>query len=72
MISRPVLTLQGDLVLLNQALLAFGSSFARKRGYVPLHTPFFMKKDVMAACVQLEQFDEELYHVSGMHEIRCC
>lgn len=50
-------------VLLNQALINYGIAFTRKRGYTPLQTPFFMRKDVMAETAQLEQFDEELYKV---------
>ncbi|XP_043725388.1 serine--tRNA ligase-like [Telopea speciosissima] len=57
--------LKGDGVLLNQALINFGLEFLRKRTYTPLQTPFFMKKDVMAKCAQLAQFDEELYKVTG-------
>uniref|UniRef100_A0A0C9RZ24 serine--tRNA ligase n=1 Tax=Wollemia nobilis TaxID=56998 RepID=A0A0C9RZ24_9CONI len=57
--------LKGDGVLLNQALINFGLAFLRKRGYVALQTPFFMRKEVMAECAQLAQFDEELYKVTG-------
>ncbi|GMH07754.1 hypothetical protein Nepgr_009594 [Nepenthes gracilis] len=57
--------LKGDGVLLNQALINFGLAFLMKRGYMPLHTPFFIKKDIMAKCAQLAQFDEELYKVTG-------
>jgi seryl-tRNA synthetase len=28
-------------------------------------TPFFMRQDIMGECAQLEQFDEELYKVTG-------
>lgn len=56
--------LKGDGVLLNQALINFGLSFLRARQYTPVQTPFFMRKDVMAECAQLAQFDEELYKVS--------
>lgn len=52
-------------VLLNQALINYGLAFLRKKGYIPLQTPFFMLKEVMAETAQLEQFDEELYHVTG-------
>ncbi|KAA8545099.1 hypothetical protein F0562_019883 [Nyssa sinensis] len=34
-------------------------------GYTLLQTPFFMRKDIMAKCAQLAQFDEELYKVTG-------
>lgn len=50
-------------VLLNQALINFALQFARERNYQLVHTPFFMTKEVMAECAQLEQFDEELYKV---------
>ncbi|KAH9299369.1 hypothetical protein KI387_031051, partial [Taxus chinensis] len=53
--------LKGDGVLLNQALINFGLAFLRKRGFSPLQTPFFMRKEIMAECAQLAQFDEELY-----------
>ncbi|KAI5656660.1 hypothetical protein M9H77_25453 [Catharanthus roseus] len=57
--------LKGDGVRLNQALINFGLDFLEKRGYTALHTPFFMRKDIMAKCAQLAQFDEELYKVTG-------
>ncbi|XAR48710.1 Serine--tRNA ligase [Bertholletia excelsa] len=57
--------LKGDGVLLNQALINFGLQFLGKKGYEALQTPFFMRKDIMAKCAQLAQFDEELYKVIG-------
>ncbi|XP_050273148.1 serine--tRNA ligase-like, partial [Quercus robur] len=57
--------LKGDGVRLNQALINFGLDFLEKRGFTLLHTPFFMRKEVMARCAQLAQFDEELYKVTG-------
>ena len=56
--------LKGDGVRLNQALINFGLDFVEKRGYTALQTPFFMRKDIMAKCAQLAQFDEELYKVT--------
>lgn len=55
--------LKGDGVRLNQALINFGLDFLDKREYTLLHTPFFMRKDIMSKCAQLAQFDEELYKV---------
>jgi seryl-tRNA synthetase len=52
-------------VLLNQAFINYGIAFLRKRNYCCLQPPFFMKKSVMSGVAQLEQFDEELYKVSG-------
>ncbi|XP_075496178.1 LOW QUALITY PROTEIN: serine--tRNA ligase-like [Primulina tabacum] len=57
--------LKGDGVLLNQALINFGIYFLGKRGFTALQTPFFMRKEIMAKCTQLTQFDEELYKVTG-------
>ncbi|KAM0950001.1 putative serine--tRNA ligase [Dioscorea sansibarensis] len=57
--------LKGEGVLLNMALINFGLSFLRERKYVPMQTPFFMRKDIMGKCAQLAQFDEELYKVTG-------
>ncbi|CAK7336653.1 unnamed protein product [Dovyalis caffra] len=53
--------LKVDGVRLNQALINFGLELLEKRGYTALQTPFFMRKDAMAKCAQLAQFDEELY-----------
>eukprot|EP01032_Pedospumella_encystans_P022856 gene22856-25885_t len=52
-------------VLLNQAFINYGIAFLRKRNYNVLQPPYMMKKDMMAGVAQLEQFDEELYKVSG-------
>ncbi|KAL6774475.1 TSS2 [Auxenochlorella protothecoides x Auxenochlorella symbiontica] len=57
--------LKNEGVLLNQALINYALQFAYRRGFVPVQTPFFMQKDIMAECAQLSQFDEELYRVSG-------
>ncbi|KAG2316553.1 hypothetical protein Bca52824_019675 [Brassica carinata] len=57
--------LRGDGVLLNQALINFGLAHLKKRGYTALQPPFFMRKDVMAKCAQLSEFDKELYKVTG-------
>ena len=52
-------------VLLNQAIINYGIAFLSARGYNVLQPPFFMNKDVMASIAQLEDFDEQLYKVSG-------
>ncbi|KAJ1446712.1 hypothetical protein M885DRAFT_545458 [Pelagophyceae sp. CCMP2097] len=52
-------------VLLNQAIINYSIAFVRPRAYKVIQPPFFMNKDVMAGVAQLEQFDEELYHVQG-------
>lgn len=57
--------LTGPGVMLNQAFINYGIAFLRKREYTALQPPYMMKKDVMSGVAQLEQFDEELYKVSG-------
>jgi len=57
--------LKGVGVLLNQALINFGLGFLTSKGYTALQPPFFMRKEIMAETAQLEQFDEELYKVTG-------
>ncbi|GMI60989.1 hypothetical protein ScalyP_jg3325 [Parmales sp. scaly parma] len=52
-------------VMLNQALINYGIAFLRKREYEVLQPPYFMNKDVMAGIAQLDDFDEQLYKVSG-------
>lgn len=57
--------LTNEGVLLNQALINAALQFVYKRGYSPVHTPFFMRQEIMAECAQLSQFDDELYKVTG-------
>ena len=57
--------LTNDGIDLNQALISYGLDFLRKRGYKRIQTPFMMRKDMMSKTAQLEQFDEELYKVTG-------
>ena len=52
-------------LLLNQALINYALEFLVRRRSEPVMTPFFMRREVMAECAQLSQFDEELYKVSG-------
>ncbi|KAL7575760.1 hypothetical protein ACA910_003090 [Epithemia clementina (nom. ined.)] len=52
-------------VLLNQAIINYGIAFLSERGYNVLQPPFLMNKEVMASIAQLEDFDEQLYKVSG-------
>ncbi|KAK3148092.1 hypothetical protein QOZ80_3BG0290640 [Eleusine coracana subsp. coracana] len=53
--------LKGMGVRLNRALINLALDFLGKRGFEEIQTPFFMRKEVMAKCAQLAQFDEELY-----------
>lgn len=57
--------LKGLGAILNMALINYGMHFLMKRGYTILHTPFFMKKEIMAHTAQLSDFDDQLYKVSS-------
>jgi seryl-tRNA synthetase len=59
-----------SITLSLQALINYGLQFAYTRNYKPVHTPFFMRKEIMAECAQLSQFDDELYKVTG--EVKGC
>lgn len=61
--DRAVPRWQGPLVFLEQALIQYALQSLRARGYTPVYTPFFMRKEVMQEVAQLSQFDEELYKV---------
>ncbi|VDK26152.1 unnamed protein product, partial [Taenia asiatica] len=60
--------LKGPLVFLEQAIINLSLRMLYERKYVPLYTPFFMRKEVMQEVAQLSQFDEELYKVTGKRE----
>uniref|UniRef100_H0VTZ8 serine--tRNA ligase n=1 Tax=Cavia porcellus TaxID=10141 RepID=H0VTZ8_CAVPO len=63
--SVPISNDEGVLVFLEQALIQFALRTLASRNYVPIYTPFFMRKEVMQEVAQLSQFDEELYKVIG-------
>ena len=50
------------------ALINYALAFLARRGFTPVQTPFFMRKECMSECAQLEDFDEQLYKVSGEGE----
>ena len=53
------------MIIYTQALINYGLQFSYARNYKPVHTPFFMRQEIMAECAQLSQFDDELYKVTG-------
>ncbi|XP_056638377.1 serine--tRNA ligase, cytoplasmic [Diorhabda sublineata] len=57
--------LTGPAVFLEQALIQLALRILHKKGFKPLYTPFFMRKEIMQEVAQLSQFDEELYKVVG-------
>lgn len=57
--------LTGPAVFLEMALVRYALEKLDAKGFKPLYTPFFMRKDAMQEVAQLAQFDEELYKVIG-------
>lgn len=57
--------LMNAAVFLEHALIQLALRMLHAKGYKPLYTPFFMRKEVMQEVAQLSQFDEELYKVLG-------
>ncbi|XP_075041463.1 serine--tRNA ligase, cytoplasmic [Mixophyes fleayi] len=57
--------LKGPLVFLEQAIIQYALQTLSGKGYTPIYTPFFMRKDIMQEVAQLSQFDDELYKVIG-------
>lgn len=60
--------LKGYGCALNQALIAYALHFMTARGYTQMHCPFFIRQSMMGLCAQLEDFDEQLYKVTGAGE----
>ncbi|KAI6187334.1 Seryl-tRNA synthetase [Aphelenchoides besseyi] len=57
--------LKGPLVYLEQAIINLALRVLGEKEFVPLYTPFFMRKEIMQEVAQLNQFDEELYKVTS-------
>ncbi|KAF5153103.1 serine--tRNA ligase [Theileria parva strain Muguga] len=53
--------LKGKGCLLNMALIQYGLHFLVRKGYLPVHTPYFMRKEVMSECAELDDFESTLY-----------
>lgn len=57
--------LKGAAVFLSLAVQQHALRILLNKGYTPLYTPYFMRKEVMQEVAQLSQFDDELYKVLG-------
>ncbi|XP_037070178.1 serine--tRNA ligase, cytoplasmic-like [Pollicipes pollicipes] len=57
--------LTGPAVFLEQAIVQLALRMLLEKGFKPLYTPFFMRKEIMQEVAQLSQFDDELYKVVG-------
>ena len=57
--------LMGDLVRLDQALLAFALAFMVKQGFTPVFPPFMMRRSAYEGVVDLGDFESVMYKVQG-------
>jgi seryl-tRNA synthetase len=57
--------LQGDLALLNQALIRFAIEFMQKKGYLYVETPLMIKKFVLEAAMDLDAIKNSIYTIEG-------
>ena len=57
--------LRGVGCFLNQALINYALQFLEKKQFTAMHCPFFIRQSMMGLAAQLEDFDEQLYKVSG-------
>ena len=58
-------------MFLEQALIQYAMRILHGKGYSPVYTPFFMKKEVMQEVAQLSDFDEMLYKVRIVQYLMC-
>src|SRR5204862_71134 len=57
--------LMGDLVRLDQALLAFALAYMVKQGFTPVFPPFMMRRSAYEGVVDLGDFESVMYKVQG-------
>lgn len=55
--------LEGDLAMLNQALIRFAIDFMHKKGYHYIETPLMLKNQVLAASLDTEEFARTIYEL---------
>lgn len=55
--------LKGQMALLNQALIRFAIDHMIKRGYKYIEPPLMIKKEVLAAALDLKEFEKTIYSV---------
>lgn len=55
----------GDLGLLNQALIRFALDIMQKKGYTYIEPPLLIKKEVLSAAINTEEFAKSIYAIDG-------
>lgn len=57
--------LKGDVALLNQALIRYAIDFMKKKKYTYIEPPLMLRKDVLFAALDQENFDNTIYRIDG-------
>jgi seryl-tRNA synthetase len=57
--------MQGELVLLDQALINFALEYLTKQGYVPMEPPFAMRRRAYEGVTDLSDFEDVMYKLEG-------
>jgi len=57
--------LKGDLALLNQALIRYAIDFMQKKGYTYIEPPLMLRKKILGAALDLEEFEKTIYEIKG-------
>jgi seryl-tRNA synthetase len=57
--------LKGDLALLNQALIQYAIDFMSKRKYVYIEPPLMIRKEILFAALNQDEFDNSIYSIDG-------
>jgi len=57
--------LKGDLALLNQALIRYTIDFMTKKGYYYIEPPLMLRREVLAAALDVSEFDKTIYSIEG-------
>ncbi len=55
--------LKGDLAILNQALIRYAIDFMLKKGYVYIEPPLMLRKKILGAALDLEEFGKTIYEI---------
>ena len=55
--------MKGDLALLNMALIQFTIDFMKQKGYVYVEPPLMLKKNILSAALDTEEFKETIYEI---------
>ncbi len=55
--------LKGDLGFLNQALIRFALDFMRDKGYQYVEPPLMLRKDILNAALDVEEFKKSIYEI---------